>query len=217
MNNKRVYLAKSNLASGFDVEYVKSNLLRIPDIEVIDYGTGIRPSECSCLVIVSNSVFNPDITDTITVGKEVSKAMEEFFLTSEIESIVVYCGTEEADHNDVESNKATGAIAIDTEIISHGDDEEDFKNYATLTVDSYSKDSLLDLVCQSINSFPLSAWKSNSRHYQPKAEYAMPPIPTLEERRSAKSKKSHVSSSKVEKVETRQRATGVLLLRSRRR
>jgi hypothetical protein len=212
MNNKRVYLAKSNLASGFDVEYVKSNLLRIPDIEVIDYGTGIRPSECSCLVIVSNSVFNPEVTDTITIGKEISKAMEEFSLVSEIESIVVYCGTEEADHNDVEPNKATGAIAIDTEV----NDEEDFKNYATLTVDNYSKDSLLDLVSQAINSFPISAWKSNSRHYQPKAEYAMPPIPTLEERRSAKSKKSHVSS-KEEKVEIRQRATGVLLLRSRRR
>jgi hypothetical protein len=212
MNNKRVYLAKSNLASGFDVEYVKSNLLRIPDIEVIDYGTGIKPSECSCLVIVSNSVFNPDITDTITVGKEISKAMEDFFLSSEIESIVVYCGTEEAEHNDVEPNKASGAIAIDTEVVN----EEDFKNYATLTVDNYSKDSLLDLVSQAINSFPISAWKSNSRHYQPKAEYAMPPIPSLEERRSAKSKKSHVSS-KEERVETRQRATGVLLLRSRRR
>jgi hypothetical protein len=212
MNNKRVYLAKSNLASGFDVEYVKSNLLRIPDIEVIDYGTGIRPSECSCLVIVSNSVFNPDVTDTITIGKEVSKAVEDFYLSSEIESIVVYCGTEEAERNDIEPNKATGAIAIDIEVI----DEEDFKNYATLTVDSYSKDSLLDLVSQTINSFPISAWKSNSRHYQPQAEYAMPPIPTLEERRSAKSKKSHVSS-KEERVETRQRATGVLLLRSRRR
>jgi hypothetical protein len=216
MHNKRVYLAKSNLASGFDVEYVKSNLLRIPDIEVIDYGTGIRPSECACLVVVSSSTFNPEETETIKIGKEISKAVQDFIDGSEnpdsaLENVFVYCGIQEASRGEADPDYPIGVVSLETEIV----DEDDWKNYADLQIDEYSQDPLLDLVSQSIGSY--SSWRKNSRHYKPKEEYAMPPIPSLDQRRAAKAKRSHASESSDHQVETsRPKVTGVRILGGRR-
>lgn len=194
MSNKRVYLAKSNLASGFDVEYVKSNLLRIPDIEVIDYGTGIRPSECSCLVVVSNSTFDPKTTRTIKVGKEISKAIQDFSAgNSNLSNVFVYCGTERSTREDVEPIQPIG-VGTDEIIVNEA---ADWKEYADLSIDHYTKDPLLVLVSKSIGTYPSTAWKKHPRHYKPAPGYEMPPIPSYEDRRAVKLKKGPKETPKV--------------------
>jgi hypothetical protein len=81
----KVYLAKSNLASGLDFEYVKSNLLRIPDIEIIEYGDGIEPFECACFVYIPNSAVPFD--NVIPVNKNSFLAMDSFIKGFEGEKV----------------------------------------------------------------------------------------------------------------------------------
>jgi hypothetical protein len=186
--------AKSNLASGFDVEYVKSNLLRIPNIEVVDYGTGIRPSECSCLVIVSNSTFDPKTTKSIKVGKEISKAIQDFSAgNSKLSNVFVYCGTERSTREDIEPIQAIG-VASDETIINEA---ADWKEYADLMIDHYVKDPLLVLVSKSIGTYPSTSWRKYPRHYKPAPGYEMPPIPSYDDRRAVKLKKGPKEDPKV--------------------
>ena len=186
MSNKKVYLAKSNLASGFDVEYVKSNLLRIPDIEVIDYGTGIRPSECSCLVVVSNSIFDAKTTNTLKVGKEIAKAIQDFSAgNSNLSNVFVYCGSEKAPRDDIEPLQALGVASDQIEI----NETADWKEYADLYIDNYSKEALLVTVSKSIGNYPSTGWRKYPRHYRPAPGYEMPAIPSYNDRRAVKLKK----------------------------
>lgn len=215
MNNK-VYLAKSNLATGLDVEYVKSNLLRIPDIQVIEYTTGIKPSDCSCMVIVNgdsdNFVYNEE--DPIFINKTICNALNDFLETGELIYVYIYSGKGEATNsNDVESTIPTAYY-----LENYDEMQNSFDEYGVIGVDYCQCDfNLLEYVDDDINEFGLGEWMKVPRHKQPEAKYAIPPIPSPEMRKSPTLVKQQASNTGWDKSILSAGKKRRLLLRSRKR
>lgn len=186
MNNKRVYLAKSNLASGFDVEYVKSNLLRIPGIEVIEYSSGIDASECACIVYVPEEGIDFS-NGELSIGRSATRAISEFVEhhpTADVSNVYIYTGNEETDRCDGDRESTTPmALYCNDFCANEGDDE------GILYFDDYADCRLLEYVSDDIYADDNFAWKKIPRHYKPAPEYAMPDVAPVQERESAKSAK----------------------------
>jgi len=207
MSNKKVYLAKSTLASGLDVEYVKSNLLRIPDIEVVEYASGIKPSECACMVIIPPSTFNHDNGDTdFTVGRGIESAYTDFVNNHPFlgDGVFIYKGKK--DSKDVESTCPLYVTAAWME-------ETESENEFILNIDCYFDPSnLLTDVSEHIGADDYKAWKKIPRHYQPEPIYSMPSVEKIKE---CMTKKTTSNISRPLKPEECFNSKGILLLRRR--
>lgn len=187
MSNKKVYLAKHVLASGFDVEYVKSSLLRIPGIDIVESGMGIEPKECSSFIIVAaDGAMGDDGSDeSVYISKNVAKDLKNYYKSiKDSGTVYIFAGlSSPMDDADVEANDIVCYIPYDEDI--NVEDKDNFNNYAYLSIEE--ADEFLFNISVDINASDYYAWKSNPRHPQPKAEYALPPLPTFEERRLKKS------------------------------
>lgn len=187
MSNKKVFLAKNILASGFDVEYVKSSLLRIPGIDIVEAGMGISPSECEAFVIVADDDFVLIDDESLSLSKNVAKDLKEFLKNSKIslafESVYVYSHQDDVeDWDDAETTYARVLSLNDNDVIITNKD--DYNHYAQIGV--YDEEmSLLSPISFDIG-VDSTIWPTISRHHQPKPEFALPPIPTMEERRLKK-------------------------------
>lgn len=137
--NKKVYLAKTPLASGLDVDFVKSSLLRIPNIEIIENGSTIKAKDCVSLVIVKGDDFQFDFdnTEESTVPDSISKTVLSFLKENDCQNIYVYDRKEEeTDRDDVEEESALAYYVDDAR-----DDEE-----LVLTISSYNDINLLQTI-----------------------------------------------------------------------
>lgn len=181
----KVYLAKSNLANGLDVEYVKSNLSRIPNLQVLEYGSG-TPEEADCLVIVNDSK-EKDFSKEIYINKNISKALESYLSEKSIENVFVYTGTKKSDSGDIEKTTPI-CLTINSFVteIEEEEKEDNWQNHAVITLLNISI-NLLDSVSSCANS---SGWRKYTRHYVQEPKYAMPPIPSADARQSVKRLKS---------------------------
>lgn len=190
MQNKKVYLAKSNLASGLDYEYVKSSLLRIPDIEIIEYGDGIEPSECACFVYVPHSFFfslTNEKESYLHINKNVfndvlnyMNKVEDIENIDAIDTLYIYLGkSTNIDLSDVEKTSPFILRVVDYDLV----DLESWDKYGILKYDSNESDSLLKFVNHCVDNSH-DSWLKNTRHYIPEKQYSMPPIPSLDKRRS---------------------------------
>lgn len=186
MQNKKVYLAKSNLASGLDYEYVKSSLLRIPDIEIIEYGDGIEPSECACFVYIPHNTFNlydnngKHLFVNKNVFNDVLNYTDNENRTNPLDTIFIYLGkSSNTDSGDIEFTSPFILRTIDFDTVL----PEAWDTYGVLSFDSEEADSLLKFVNHCVDNSD-DDWLNNPRHYAPENQYAMPPIPSLDKRRS---------------------------------
>jgi hypothetical protein len=200
MQNKKVYLAKSNLASGLDYEYVKSSLLRIPDIEIIEYGDGIEPSECVCFVYVPQSTFTLYDNDGthVFVNKNVFMDIIDYTddedKTNPLDTIFIYLGkSTNVSVNDVEQTSPCILRVVDYDLVTL----ESWDSFGVISYDKSEADSLLKFVNHCVgNSY--DDWLKNTRHYIPEKKYAMPPIPSLNERRSKGTTRIQTNSTEVD-------------------
>lgn len=186
MQNKKVYLAKSNLASGLDYEYVKSSLLRIPDIEIIEYGDGIEPSECTCFIYIPHSSFtiSEDESSHLFINKNVFNDVINYTDQEDninpMDTVFIYLGkTVNVSLDDVEDTSPFILRVVDFDLISL----ESWDECGILEYDSDEADSLLKFVNHCVGNSH-DSWIRNTRHYIPEIQYAMPPIPSLDKRRS---------------------------------
>jgi hypothetical protein len=184
MSNKKVYLAKHILAGGFDVEYVKSSLLRIPGIDIVEFGMGIEPKECVSFVIVPAVGTIDDDEASVFLSRNVSKELKNYYKSgNSSDSVYIFAGTElSIDSEDAEKETLLVLSPLDEDITI--DDKDNFNQYAYL--DLAEQEGFLDNVSLDIGVTSY-LWKTNPRHPQPKPEYAMPPVPSIEERRLKKS------------------------------
>ena len=193
MKNQKVYLAKSTLASGLDFEYVKSSLLRIPNIEIIEYGDGYLPSECTCVVYVHDNITAVQEDHALSISKNVYNAIEEFVSQSEdgsaINGIFIYLGKSYASKRDVETTTPFMIPAF-----NYGQLEENtWDEYGILSIEAPEGICLLESVSYAMDLTNLVAWELNPRHDQPEEKYSLPAIPSLAERKSKGSKRNSTS------------------------
>jgi hypothetical protein len=180
MENKKVYLAKHPLASGLDVEYVKSNLLRIPRIQLVEFGDGIKVKDCAALVIVVN---NPSkLNDEIYINEDLFKLIDKFYKENDEEAVFFFTSKEECSPGyDVET---TYPLALDLSYYEENDTDS-FEEYGIV----YFREEieLLPEVSNLIHE-SASAYQKVPRHYTPPPQFAMPPI------------ESYTKQSKIEAV-----------------
>lgn len=183
MCNSRVYLAKSALASGLDVEFVKSNLLRLEGVTVVEYGDNIHPKNCDVIIIVGNTgTFNIE-EGSINASEGTHKAFNSFIEKKDIDCAFIATGWMKSDKRDVEPNKM-----ILRRVEAHFlDCSADFKDNTYFTVKSLLCG--LDTVANIVGS--ANDWKVVPRHYEPAPEYRMPRIPSPIERAQRRGTSSH--------------------------
>jgi uncharacterized protein YuzB (UPF0349 family) len=207
MQNQKVYLAKSNLASGLDFEYVKSSLLRIPNIEIIEYGDGYEPSDCTCVVYVHDNTTLVQEEHILTINKNIFSSVEEFITTNgdeeAINGIFIYLGKSYSSPRDVESTTpfmvpAAGYLATE--------DTSSWDEHGILTIEATEGICLLESVSYAMDNRNITSWEQNPRHDQPEDKYAMPPIPSLAERKSKGTKRISTSNKDVTKTSVRKSA-----------
>ena len=188
MENKKVYLAKSNLASATDVEYVKSHLMRIPNIRLVEFADGIPTYDCAALVVITEA--NADLSQgELVIGKGVATAIQDYLDNADNpEYIFIYAGAsvETAKSiNDKEPNSPACYPFFDLSEI----DTSDYVNYAEMSFDASSEGvSLLSEVSDAIE-INFSDWcdtLATPRFWEPPTEYAMPNIPSIEDRKLRK-------------------------------
>jgi len=186
MPNRKVYLAKHILATGLDVEYVKSNLSRIKGIDIIENGMSFKPSECAAFIIVPGKDF--DVADETMVGisKNIAKDLKEFIKNNEdpdyaMDLVYIYTGRGESeDCRDVETTTPLFVTAYsELDIL----DKDNFNHYGEITTgDENEQESLLELITDVIGAQD-GCWLTIPRHHQPAPQYAIPAIPSVEERK----------------------------------
>lgn len=176
MGNQKVYLAKSNGASGSDVEYVRSNLLRIPGLELVEYSSGIAANECEYIVVIAETQ-ELDGDSRIIVSKNVGTVIEDFLQSEDgyLDNVLAYVTQGNSSQMDVEK---TTPVVMDLNDFELGEDETN--SYLTLNTDV--KYSLL----ASINSN--YDWIRVTRYPVAKDIYSIPPIPDFETRRCSRVK-----------------------------
>jgi len=187
MSNNKVYLAKNILASGLDVEYVKSHLSRIKGINIIENGMGFKPSECKAFVIVPDKDFDINDDCMVALSKNVAKDLKEFIKNNEepdcaMNYVYVYTGQfESEEYGDAEQDYPVALMSYEGGfgIV----DKDNFNHYAEIELgDVEDQSNLLDYISGDID-ISETVWVSTSRHHIPSAEFALPPAPTYEERR----------------------------------
>lgn len=186
MSNRKVYLAKNILASGPDVEYVKSNLARIQGIDIVESGMGIKPSECSCFIIIPNEDADPSSAGDITLSKNVAKELKQFTKEDDDDYslVYIYSGKSSFYSSDVEEDSPV-FVRVEEEEIIQDEGSDDYNYYSTLNLET-DESFLLEEVSLDIGG-PHDAWVNIPRFYHPSPEYAMPAVPSVEERKLKKS------------------------------
>lgn len=183
---KKVYLAKSNLASGFDVEYVKSNLSRIPNLQILEYGSG-TPEEADCVVIINDS-SEKNLNQEIFVNKNISKILLSYLNNNFNDNIFIYNGFKNSERLDVEKTtplcKKFESIDLNDENDTEVQKERDWQKHSLITLSNNSY-NLLESVCFCLD-INKTSWLKNTRHYKQEDKYALPPIPSLDARKSNK-------------------------------
>lgn len=175
MQNHRVYLAKSDLARGLDFEYVKSNLLRIQGIEIMEFGGGIDPSECACTVYVHDDCNQALREHELSINKNVFNDLRNSG------DVFVYSGKERSIDSDIEEDTPSFIHTEEIDIY----DKESWDDYGTLVLsDKQNYSKLLEEVSMAMGLNNVTSFTKNSRHYKPESKYAMPPIPNMDKRRS---------------------------------
>ncbi len=191
MSNTKVYLAKNILASGFDVEYIKSNLSRIPGIDIVETGMGIAPSKCAAFVIVPDEDSIGNVEDNIVLSQNVYDALNDFLEESEEDyaegRVYVFTGKMNSNndyHNPAEQDHPMCLILNDKDIITPDISQA---HYAEIDMEDACDDEeeLLTCVSQDLN-VSSEAWVNNKRHYAQAPQYAMPPIPSIDDRKLKK-------------------------------
>jgi hypothetical protein len=185
MQNKKVYLAKNTLASGFDVEYVKSHLERIPGITIIESGMSFDPSDCQGFVIVPDAGFNEN-SECVTLSKNVAQALDEFVGNYDggndiSDCVYIYSHSKPTDEmGDVEQ---TFPICSYPEYEFEVDllDKNNYDAFGTINLVQYDVIELLPCVSELIDA-DHGAWVKVPRHFSPPPVFAVPPVPSLEER-----------------------------------
>lgn len=185
MSNKKVYLAKNTLASGFDVEYVRSHLSRIPGIVIVESGSSIGPGDCAAFVIVPDEHLNLDELDgKVTLSKNVHDDLEEFighFIGDPEEFIFIVSEHRDTDESGDVEESFPMALYLDSSFELDTKKKGHYDKFASLTTVDDDQLELLLTVTEIIDA-PYRGWVEVKRHYSPKPEYAMPSIPSLEER-----------------------------------
>ena len=180
MGNKKVYLAKSNGASGADVEYIRTSLLRIPGIEIVEYSSGINASECVGIVIVPESTFDLDSSEgDVKVTKNVGSAVNDFLCVgNELDSVFVFTEKVESHGRDVEELTPLTSQTLDFDL-EYG--LEDL--FSGFTFDHESEGNLLEAISELIGSKDITSFRKFPRHHQPAPEYSLPPLKDFESRK----------------------------------
>lgn len=213
MSTSKVYLAKSPLASGLDVEYVKSNLTRVPNIQIVEFGMGIQPEDCESLVVVLGS--NKD-SQEIEIDQRLFSIIDDFICNSEnddaISNIYIYAGKNASYEYASDDVEDTTPVYYSLEDWEEDEDPETGETIYRIVRDD-STGSLLTSVSIDINGH-FSGWENIPRHYTPEDKYAMPAPPPVEARRA---KSLHVVNTITEsKVSQVTDTKNVLILRRRR-
>jgi uncharacterized protein YuzB (UPF0349 family) len=202
MKNQKVYLAKSNLASGLDFEYVKSSLLRVPGIEIIEYGQGVEPNDCTCLVYIHDNVNAIQDDASVSINKNVYQSIENFVSQTEdgsaIAGIFIYLGKSHASPRDVEDTTPfmVPAGSLGDNVM---DDVISWDNQGRLFIDAEEGMSLLESVSIAMELSSIDQWEKITRHNHPAPMYAMPPIPDISSRLSKGSRRHSANSLQVGK------------------
>lgn len=189
MHNKKIYLAKNTLASGFDVEYVKSHLERIPGIIIIESGMKISPSDCQGFVIVPNAGFDKN-SESVSLSKNVAQALEKFVGDYDGDNdlsdcVYIYSHSKPTDEmGDVEQ---TFPICSYPEYEFEIDllDKDNYDAFGSVSLVQDDTVELLHCVSELIDA-DHGSWIKVPRHFSPPPEFAMPPVPSLEERLTKK-------------------------------
>lgn len=187
MINKKVYLAKNTLASGFDVEYVKSHLSRIPGIIIIEANSNFSPSDCSAFIIIPDDNATSSFTDKISLSKNVHHSLWEFIENYEEdqdvnECIYIFKGSEESEApGDVEKAYPMAFFA-DEELRTTILEGNNYNAYSTISIGEEGDIPLLGIIAEIIGEDSTS-WVEIPRHFTPPPIYAVPPVPSLEERK----------------------------------
>ncbi len=187
MSNKKVYLAKNVLASGLDVEYVKSHLLRIPGITIIESGMGVDPSECEAFVIVPDAGFKNNPSSQMPMSKNVAQALEEFVMNYDghqcvEECILIYSHPKLTDEpGDVEISFPK-AFYVSDEFEIDVLDKDNYDAFASLEIVEGDTMELLHIISEFLD-VDNTAWVTVPRHFSPPPVFAVPAVPSLEERK----------------------------------
>lgn len=207
------------LATGLDVEYVKSHLSRIVGVDIVVSGMGIQPSECALMIVVPHI---DSLSSETQINKSLFREIEEFIEESEEDYprdyILVYSGIARSGPNDVETGTP---MFIEFGDIDENDfDEQTYEDFATMNVLIGSDESLLEAVTETLDMD--NDWKGIPAHHMPDPKYQIPPIPSKDDRRLGKMVKdssgSCISSPfPIQELKARRREVSLLLIRRGRR
>lgn len=190
MSNKKVYVAKSHLATGLDVQYVKSSLARIKGIDVVEAGLGIKASECELVVLIPGPVDSE-----ITISKAIYVELDDFEDNSAVDdpdgNVLIYSGTGKASDNDTETS--TPMCIPNYGFYKHDEDDATFENYGIIETDVDEEYGLLTAICDYFG-FGYD-YKIVPRNYEPDPKYAISPIPSVDQRRMKKTCAKDTSGS----------------------
>lgn len=193
MQNKKVYLAKNILASGFDVEYVKSHLQRIPGIVIIEAGMGVKPEECNGFVIVPNAQekFNKEISVILSknVFKDLQSFLENFEEDCPEDYIYIFQEPKASSYiGDIEKTVPFAWYCNESSFLEVSD-KNDHDNYGTIEIENSEDDD--DIIRDSVDllycigetlEVSKEEWITVPRHRIPFPQFAVPPVPSIEER-----------------------------------
>lgn len=166
----KVFLAKSHLARGLDVEFIKSSLMKIANLAIIESGSRVKPSDCEIFIYVPGE--DDFSEDKVNVNKIIALKIENFI--------------NDNSHNkhffvlkDIDTRKEWVLCdRVEMESISSTLDE----NY--LLLEEYD-DVGVDVIGEICNIFPhlnFTAIRSVPLRHTPSDRYALPPIPSTEKR-----------------------------------
>jgi hypothetical protein len=198
MSNKKVYLAKNVLASGFDVEYVKSHLLRIPGIVIIESGMSVDPSECAAFIIVPDAGFKDNPSGQMPMSKNVAQALEEFVMNYDgdncvEESIYIFSRPKTSDEpGDCEISYPM-AFYVSDEFEIDILDKDNYDAFASLELVEGDDMELLHALDEILDVG--RSWVKVPRHFSPPPVFAVPAVPSLEERKLKQYPSSVANSS----------------------
>jgi hypothetical protein len=192
MNIIKVFLAKSHLARGLDVEFIKSSLMKIANLAIIESGSRVKPSECEIFIYVP---AENDFIDeqTLSVNKIISLKIENF-VSSDVHKkhFFILRGI-----NTEKEWVLCDRVRIDSLLSAINENYIPLEEYDDVGVD------IIGELCNIFPHLNFSAIRKVSLRYTPSDNYALPPIPSIEKRMlgrfNMKNLDIHQKSSKIKK------------------
>lgn len=166
----KVFLAKSHLAGGLDVEFVKSSLMKVANLAIVESGSRIKPSECEVFIYIPGEEdFKDEIN--VTVNKIVGLKLQNFVSKdTHKKHLYIVLGI------DVHKER----VLCDRVKIDDLSDKFD-----SIALEECFDDMGVDIIAEICNIFPYlnftSIRKAPLRH-TPSDNYALPPIPSVDKR-----------------------------------